>query len=286
MRRGSQIAWVIAFIILLSACREFNSQAKRIPLAKAGEKVLYYDEIPNGVQPGMSAADSAAVVQNYINRWAKREILKLKAVQNLTPEFKTEVERQVEEMRTNLLIHQYQQQMISQKMDTVVTAAEIENYYASKESSFVLNINIIKALFIRIPSDMPNLSQVSQWYRSNDPQDIARLEAFCYQFADKFDDFDEQWIPFSILLSELPVTIDNQDEFLKRNSYFEAEDSGYHYFVSIREYRQRGTVAPFEYVTENIKSMILNSRRMEFLQGLENGVFSEAIRENIFTIYN
>jgi len=285
MRRGSFIALVIATVVLVFSCKEYNNQAKRIPLAKAGEKVLYYDQIPNGVQPGLSAADSAAVVQNYINRWAKREILKQKAIQNLTPEFKTEVERQVEEMRTNLLIHQYQQQMINQKMDTVVTAAEIENYYASKVTSFVLNINIVKALFIRIPSDMPNLSKVSQWYRSNDPQDIAQLEAFCYQFADKFDDFNEQWIPISILLAELPGTIDNQEEFLKRNSHFETEDSGYHYYVSIREYRLRGTVAPFDYVTNNIKSMILNSRRMEFLQGLENGVFSEAIRENIFTIY-
>lgn len=286
MRIGSLFTLVIVLVILLSSCKEFNNQAGRIALAKAGEKVLYYDQLPNIVQQGMSPADSAAVVQNYINRWAKREILKLKAIQNLTPEFKTEVERQVEEMRTNLLIHQYQQQMISQKMDSVVTAAEIENYYVAKETSFVLNINIIKALFIRIPSDIPNLNQVAEWYRSNDPQDIAQLEAFCYQFADKFDDFDEQWIPFSILLAELPGSIDNQDDFLKRNSHFETEDSGYHYFVSIRDYKIRGTVAPFEYVTNNIKSMILNSRRMEFLQGLENGVFSEAIRENIFTIYN
>jgi hypothetical protein len=286
MRKGSLIALVTALVILVSSCKEFNNQAKRIPLAKAGEKVLYYDQLPVNGQAGMSPADSAAVVQNYINRWAKREILKQKAIQNLTPEFKTEVERQVEEMRTNLLIHQYQQQMINQKMDSVVTTAEIENYYSSKETSFVLNINIVKALFIRISSDIPNLSNVSQWYRSNDPQDIAQLESFCYQFADKFDDFNEQWIPFSILLAELPITIDNQEDFLNRNSHFEAEDTGYHYFVSIREYRVRGTVAPFEYVTNNIKSMILNSRRMEFLQGLENGVFNEAIRDNIFTIYN
>lgn len=286
MRRDSHFVLIITLVILVSSCSGLNNQASRIALAKAGEKVLYYDEMPNPIQPGTSATDSAALVQNFINRWAKREILKQKAIQNLTPEFKTEVERQVEEMRTNLLIHQYQQQMISQKMDTVVTDAEIENYYASKESSFVLNINIVKALFIRIPADVPNLDRVTEWYRSNDPLDIAALEVFCYQFADKFDDFDEQWIPFSILVAELPVTIDNQNEFLKRNSYFENEDSGYHYFVSIREYRERGTIAPFEYVKNNIRSMILNSRRLEFLQGLENGVFSEAIRENIFTIYN
>jgi nicotinamide riboside kinase len=285
MKRINQFVCLLTVLILVSACGKYSSQIKRIPIARAGENVLYYDQLPDDITPGMSAVDSTSIVQNFISRWAKREIMKLKAIENLTPEFKTDVERQVEEMRTNLLIHQYQQQMINQKMDTVVTIEEIENYYASRESSFVLNSNIVKVLFIKVSSDIPNISRVSEWYRSSNPSDIAQLEVFCYQFADKFDDFNEQWIPLSVLLAELPVLIDNQDEFLRRNSYYETEEAGFHYFISFREYRLRGTLAPYEYVTDNIRSMILNNRRMEFLQSLENGLFSEAIRENIYKIY-
>ncbi|MBA4322331.1 MAG: peptidylprolyl isomerase, partial [Odoribacter sp.] len=32
------------------------------------------------------------------------------------------------------------------------------------------------------------------------------------------------------------------------------------------------------------KSIILNSRRFEFLQSLENGIYNEAIKENTFKI--
>jgi hypothetical protein len=285
MKTGKIVPLLIVVLLSAGSCGDYKPQVKRLAVAKAGEKILYYDQIPNSLPPGITSADSTAHIHNYINRWAKREIMKMKALQNLTPEFKTEVERQVEEMRSNLLIHHYQQQMIDQKMDTVVTEAEIENYYAAKESSFVLNSNIVKALFIRIPSDIPNLEKVNGWYRSNNPADIAQLELFCYQFADKFDDFNEKWIPMNLLVAELPGVIDNQEEFLRRNSYFETEDLGFKYFVSIREYKVRGTIAPFDYVTENIKSMILNTRRMEFLQSLETGIFNEAIRENTFTIY-
>ncbi len=282
----SKTYFLISFIILSTlSCGEYKSTVNRIPVAKVGEKILYYDQIPLSVQPGLTSADSAAALQNYVNRWAKREILKLKAIENVTPQFRTEIERQVDEMKTNLLIHHYQQQMILQKMDTVVSSSEIENYYATKESSFALNVNIVKALFIRIPADIPDANKIALWYRSNDPSDIAQLEVFCYQFADKFDDFDEKWIPVSVLFAELPATIERQDEFLKNNSYYETEDSGFKYYVSIREYRLRGTIAPFEYVLDDIKSMILNSRRMEFLETLEEGIFNEAIIENNLKIY-
>ena len=201
----SKIYSLIFFLFLLTvSCGDYNNADNRIPIAKVGEKILYYDQIPVTIQPGMSAADSLAALQNSINRWAKREILKLKAIENITPEFRTEVERQVDEMKTNLLIHHYQQQMIIQKMDTAVKESEIENYYASKESSFALNVNIVKALFIRIPSDIPDSDKIASLYRSNNPSDIAQLEVFCYQFADKFDDFNEKWIPLTLLLAELP----------------------------------------------------------------------------------
>ena len=277
---------LIIFLLMLSvSCGEYNNTTNRIPIAKVGEKVLYYDQVPITIQPGMSAADSSAALQNFINRWAKREILKLKAIENLTPEFRTEVERQVDEMKTNLLIHHYQQQMIIQKMDTAVEETEIESYYAAKESSFALNVNIVKALFIKIPADIPDSDKVALWYRSNNPSDIAQLEVFCYQFADKFDDFNEKWVPLTLLLAELPTTIESQDEFLKQNSFYETEDSGSRYFVSIREYRFRGTIAPYEYVIDDIKSMILNTRRMEFLENLEEGIFNEAIIENNLKLY-
>jgi hypothetical protein len=83
----------------------------------------------------------------------------------------------------------------------------------------------------------------------------------------------------------LPTTIDRQDEFLKHNSYYETEDSVFKYYVSIREYRLRGTLAPYEYVKDDIKSMILNTRRLEFLENLEEGIFNEAIIENNLKLY-
>jgi hypothetical protein len=276
---------ILIIILLLAACNKKTDSIKRVAVAKVGDVILYFDEIPKLLQPGISPEDSAAIIQNYINKWSKKELVFLKAEQNLTPEYKNEIEKQLQETRANLFIYQYQRQMMLEKMDTTITEEEMENYYASNGKNFLLNSNIVKALFIKVPVETPAIDKIRLWARSNDQKDLQQLESYCYQFAEKFDDFNEGWVTMDRLSVELPQDIVNQDEFLRRNTWFETSDSSSVYLITIRDYRARYSLAPFDYVRNDIKSIILNNRRFEFLQSLENGIYNEAIKENTFKIY-
>ena len=258
---------------------------RRIPVAEIDKVVLYYDEIPQLIQKGINEADSTAIIQNYINKWAKRELLLKKAEENLAPDMKADIARQLEETRANLVIYQYQRQMMLEKMDTVISDTEMENYYSANEKSFILNSNIVKALFIKLPVETPDLDKVRRLARSNNQNDLQQLESYCYQFAEKFDDFNEKWIPMSRLSVELQEDIDNEENFLRRNTFFETSDSTSVYLISIRDYRLRTTLAPFEYIKDDIKRIIWNTRRFEFIQSLENGIYNDALKENSFKIY-
>ena len=276
---------ILFSIFLIVGCRNKHSQSKRIAIAEVGRVVLYYDEMPKLIQRGINEADSAALFQNYINKWAKRQLLLRKAEENLSPALKDEITKQLEETRSNLVIYQYQRQMILEKLDTVLTDAELENYYAANENSFVLTSNIVKALFIKIPLETPDLNKIRTLARSNDHNDLQQLETYCYQFAEKFDDFNEAWVPMDKLSVELPQNIENEEYFLKRNTFFETSDSTSLYLVSIRDYRLRSSLAPFEYVKDDIKRIIWNKRRFEFIQSLENGIYNDALKDNSFKIY-
>ncbi len=274
---------LIACIVI--SCKSENREAKRIPVAETGKAVLYYDEIPQLIHEGITEADSIAIIQNYINKWAKRELLLQKAEENLAPGMKDDIAHQIEETRTNLVIYQYQRQMMLEKMDTVISETELENYYSSNEQSFLLTSNIVKALFIKLPAETPDIDKVRRLARSNNQADLQQLERFCFQFAEKFDDFNEAWIPMTRLTVELQQDIDNEENFLKRNTFFETSDSGSVYLISVRDYRLRGTLAPFEYVKDDIKRIIWNTRRFEFIQALENGIYNDALEKNSFKIY-
>jgi hypothetical protein len=281
----NKITNILIIIMLLTACKNKTEQIKRVMVARVGEFVLYFDEIPKLLQKGNSPEDSTAFVQNYINKWAKKELIFIKAEQNLTPEFKNEIEKQMEETRTSLVIYQYQRQMMLEKLDTTMTDEEIENYYATNEKKFNLNSNIVKALFIKLPVETPELNKIRSWARSNEQKDMQQLESYCYQFAEKFDDFNEDWVTMDKLSIELPHDIVNQEDFLKRYTWYETSDSSSVYMISLKDYRLRNSLAPFDYVRNDIKSIILNSRRFEFLQSLENGIYNEALKENTFKLY-
>jgi hypothetical protein len=276
---------LVCIISLLAGCKNSHNQAKRIPLAEVGKVILYYDELPMVNQGDKNTADSAALIQNYINKWAKRQLLLKKAEDNLSPALRNEIEKQLEETRSNLVIYQYQRQMILNKLDTVLTDTELENYYSANENSFVLSSDIVKALFIKLPLETPDLNKIRVLARSNDQKDLQQLESICYQFAEKFDDFNEEWVTMDRLSVELPQSIENEENFLKRNTFYETSDSATTYLVSIRDYRLRSSLAPFEYVKDDIKRIIWNSRRFEFIQALENGIYNEALKQNSFKIY-
>ncbi len=276
---------ILCGILLLTCCNNTHKQVKRIPVAAVGNTILYYDEMPNLIQRGVNEADSVALIHNYINKWTKRQLLLQRAEDNLSPALKDEINKQLAETRSNLVIYQYQQQMILEKLDTVLTDAELENYYTSNENSFVLTSNIVKALFIKLPLETPDINKIKVLARSNDQKDLQKLESICYQFAEKFDDFNEDWIPMNRLTVELHQNIDNEENFLKRNTFLDLSDSTSTYLVSIRDYRLRSSLAPFEYVKDDIKRIILNTRRFEFIQSLENGIYNDALKKNSFKIY-
>jgi hypothetical protein len=281
----NRITIIILYCFLLAGCKNKQDQAQRVSVAKVGNVILYYDQIPRNIQPGLSTTDSTAIIQNYINGWAKKQLVYLKAVENLSPDFKNEIEKQLQETRVNLVIYQYQRQMMLEKMDTTITEEELKNYYTTNEKNFKLNSNIVKALFIKLPAEVPNIDKIRAWSRSNDQKDLQQLESYCYQFAEKFDDFNEEWVTMDKLSVELPRDIVNQDEFLRYNNWYETRDSSSVYLITIRDYRLRYSLAPFEYVKDDIKSIVLNNRRFEFLQSLENGIYNEAIKQDIFKIY-
>jgi hypothetical protein len=84
---------------------------------------------------------------------------------------------------------------------------------------------------------------------------------------------------------ELQHDIENEENFLKRNTFFETSDSNSVSLISIRDYRLIATIAPYEYVKNDIKRIIWNARRFEFIQSLENGIYNDALKKNSFKIY-
>ncbi len=284
MTRLNKILIVCVLIVISFACNDTNTGIEEVVLARVHNKQLYQSDLKSLFNPNISKEDSIIIAKNYVNDWIKKQLLLEKAEMYLTDESK-DIEKQIEDYRSSLLIFKYKQELINQKLDTVVADEEIENYYNEYAANFILNQHIVKALFLKISKEAPEIEKVKWWYKSSAPENQSRLEDYCYQYATKFDNFDDKWLSFTSLLVEIPTNIDDQERFLKYNKYIETEDDLFYYFVKINEYKLKSTIQPLEYAKFKIKSILLNKRKFAFIDELENTIYNEALDHNEFIIY-
>ncbi len=268
----------------LYACPGFRNKTHKQPVARVYDQYLYPEDIQDIFASGMNQHDSVVILRSYIDKWIKKQLILQKAELNLTDEQK-DVSKQLEEYRSSLLIYKYEKNLIDQKLDTIVTSEEIEDYYLENQSNFLLNVPVIKGLFVQLPLDAPNTGEISRLYKSDKKEDLQQLESYCYQFAMKYDHFDDGWIPFERMLNQVPHPIDDPERFLQYNKFLETRDSVALYYVYIREFKLPGEVAPIEYVGSDIRNIILNKRKIKFVQQMENDIFNDGLSKGHFTIY-
>lgn len=269
-------------ILFLGSCRLFKKEPGQAPVAKVGNKYLYQSDFAEIFPKEIASRDSISIAKKFIDNWIRKELILRKAELNLTDKEKN-FEKQIADYRSSLIIFKYQQQLLNQKLDTLITDREINNYYDQNLSNFILNQNAMRGMFIKVPRSAPNIDRIKIWYRNEN--DTPLLENYGYQFAVKYDYFNDNWIYFDALLREIPIEISDQERFLRSNSYIETNDSLYYYFAGIKEYKLKSSITPLPLVEENIRNIIINKRKLEFLQNLEKNVYNEAVSKNLFELY-
>lgn len=275
---------IVAAIFAFASCSLIEPENEARPVARVFEIYLYEDDIRSFIPEGVTADDSAAIAHSYIDKWVRKQLMLNKAEEALTEDQK-DVEKKIEEYRSSLMIYSYRQKLLLQKMDTIVTDDEIREYYENNIDNFILAQEIVKATFVKVPLTAPDLSSVRSWIKSESVEDLDKLEKYCFNYAEKFDNFNDSWIYFKTLMKQIPLAIDQPGRFLRYNNSIETSDSMFHYFLYISDHKSEGEVTPLELIRDDIISILLNKRKIEFYNDLEKKVYTEGVNRNQFEIF-
>lgn len=270
---------------LLFSCTREKVPVNQVPVAKVNDKYLYLSDLQHIFHKNQTREDSAQFAQSYIENWIKTQLLLKKAELNLSHD-QLDISDQLEAYRSSLLIYKYEDQMMREKVDTVVTPDDIGKYYNENSSNFVLNENLVKSVFVKVPLTAPEKEDLKKWLKSDQTEDINNLEKYCYTYANKYSDFDEDWISFANIQAELPGVLPDEEEILNNRNLIEKQDSAFLYLVKIRDVRAKGSAAPVEYVKMKVKDIIINKRKLDFISELEKNIYNDAADHSNFKIYN
>ncbi len=277
---------LLVVLVIFSSCELFKSQEEKVIIARVNGEYLYKSDFINDYPGSLSEPDSLLFSNQYINNWATKQLLKQRAEINLDQEKLSDFDKLAEDYKLDLYTNAYMNALIVKKIDTIITKSEYDSLFKHTKQNFKLNEELLRFRSITINKNHSDIKSIEKRFRRFDSIDRIVLDSLSIQFH-SFMLNDSVWVKKSQLLQKLPIIANNTDShLLKKSNFIQFEDSIRLYLVQINDLLKRNEPAPQDYMTQTLKQIILNKRKLKLIKQLETEVRKDAIQNQEFEIFN
>tara|TARA_B100002019_G_scaffold42865_1_gene35911 strand:- start:968 stop:1804 length:837 start_codon:yes stop_codon:yes gene_type:complete len=271
----------ILLVLVLFSCNNFNDD-KSQNIAKYKDQILKKSQLNELVRES-NYEDSIILTNKLINEWAVNNILIEKAELNLTAKDLSSLDKLVQKYKSELYSTAYLDALINSSINSEIDTTEIENLYKKNIDLFKLKDNIYKVVFVKIPKDFSDISDVRNKLR-NFKNNEKFLDSISYRFSDYSLDT-KRWRTENDL-KKIFLFLNNQKlNSLKNYSFLQTKDSLNLYLIKVLEFKKIGTYAPIDYVFPTLEYMSINKRKKKLTQLIKTDLIKNAIQNNELEIF-
>ena len=282
MRHDYLSTAVLLFAILFSGC---TLEKREVPgaIVSVGNRYLTREMLDQVIPDGLSPRDSSAFADAYVRHWAEDELVYDVAQKNI-PDVER-IENLVDRYRRDLFVHEYQKQILSEKLDAEISDDAVKNYYRTHLDKFILKTPIVKGLFLKVAETTPELKNLKKWYRGKDHASVENIEKYTLHNIINYDYFYDRWVSFDEVMSAIPYTVTDANRFLQTHTFLEINNEGYWYLLNISDYLPAGAHMPLDFARTQIEEILLNQKRMDFLHQMNKELYQEALENRKIKYY-
>ncbi len=281
-----KIIFFLFILVFLNACNYFvsnDSNGKKI-IASVGDSNLYLEDVKLIFSKNIKKEDSILQIKEYINNWAKEQILFQNAQLNLSNKQQIEIDELVKNYKQDLLINKYKEALVSKNLDTIINEKDILEFYKENKEIFKLNEKLIQFKFIQITKDAVNLKDIIKMFKSEKQEDLDSLKNRNLEFKAYHLENDE-WVKYSDITKKIKPFRYINKKLIQENEFIKKEDNLDIYILKINKLLDRNQIAPKSYVEPTIKQMILHNRKLKVLKNIEKTILNDAVKNGKFKIY-
>lgn len=251
-------------------------------LARVYNKSLYIKDLEGMFPPGTSAYDSSLITNAYTQRWVREAVLLYEAENNLPKDLN--IDRLVRDYRSSLVRNNYEQVLLEQLMETEISKEELANFYDKNKIQYQLDNPIVKANVVVVPKIISVRDSLKYLWKNATDVNLARLKNICeeYELAHILDG--NKWNEWENLAIYLPRNI-GFEAFSKKGKDFSIQDGEFEVWVKILDSKKPQEIPPIEYVEEQLKRMLLLSRKTKLLEEKKEDMFDIAKRKGQIEIF-
>lgn len=249
-------------------------------IARVNNEFLYEKDFIESLPNAYTKEDSILFRQNFINSWAKEQLLLQKAKFNI--DTKKEIDQMVFNYKKELLIDKYKEALLKQNLDTAITASDIDLYYEQNKQIYKLNEELLKLKYIYFKKDISDKKELINLFKSDAYEDTELLDQEKLKFISSNLN-DSIWISYQDVKKRLPFL--NGGKKVKKIKFLQKEDSIGVYLVAVKDVLYRNDIAPKSYVEPVIKQMILHKRKLQLIKEIEKTLLEDATKNKQFETF-
>ena len=280
----SLIKFLLVCLVLLgfSCSEDIQTNNGNFLLARVYNKSLYIKDLEGMFPPGTSAYDSSLITNAYTQRWVRDAVLLYEAENNLPKDLN--IDRLVRDYRSSLVRNNDEQVLLEQLMETEISKEELANFYDKNKIQYQLDNPIVKANVVVVPKIISVRDSLKYLWKNATDDNLARLKNICeeYELAHILDG--SKWNEWENLAIYLPRNI-SFEEFSKKGKDFSIQDGEFDVWVKILDSKKPQEIPPIEYVEEQLKRMLLLSRKTKLLEEKKEDMFDIATRHGQIEIF-
>ena len=164
-------------------------------------------------------------------------------------------------------------------------AEEIATFDESNKQMFKMEEPMLKGLLLKVSKKAPKMDAVRRWSKSSDPEDLEKLEKYTLTNAQVYEYFHDTWTPLSAIASKIPMSEDELRRKASEKKMIEFSDSASTYMINVTDYLPIGELKPLDLAENEIKELLVNSRKADFLQKVKQDIYNEALKNGNVIFY-
>ena len=143
----------------------------------------------------------------------------------------------------------------------------------------------IQFRFAKVPSDNINLNKIRNGIRRYNIFDKNLIDSLSFQLA-SYNLNDTLWYTMRDFFNQVGfVNYENQKKYVKKRQLISKKDSMYVNLLFINDILDANSVAPKSYLSERIKSIIYNRRKILLIKELNKDIINDAIKSKKYESY-
>lgn len=277
---------ILLILFIIASCDPVKplveDSPKQILLAQVFDYKLYFDDIKDLIQGYSNVQDSMQQVKSLTEHWVRDRLILVEAEKNFPKE--ANMNKLLEDYRQSLLRHFFEQRTIEERLDTVITEADLEAYYEAYKEQHRLESGILRGYYFKIRKPQNRSDRILTWWRSFPKEHFDEVVSYAAQRAKPNWSDSTQWHEMHMLIQLFPEGTLSPQAIRSKQGIMREDRDYVHLLYPLEVYNERD-IAPLSRVRQQAARYIIHQRELELLDRIKKEIYDRDIQNEQVKIF-